>query len=468
MASRLQGRFGRLARVPLAIAAAAGWGSTQGDGAPRPPSIVVILCDDLGYGDLGCFGHPTIRTPHLDRLAHEGQRWTSFYAAAPMCTPSRAGLLTGRWPIRSGMCSSRRRVLVPTSAGGLPPEEVTIAEALRERGYATACFGKWHLGHGASHRPLAQGFDQFFGTMHSNDMGRTEDAPKGLHAFRDPREVYWRVPLYRDDAMLEPAVEQATLTQRCTDEAVAFVRGAGDRPFFLYVPYHMPHAPQFSAPPFAGRSRRGRYGDAVEEIDASVGRLVAALDQAGRAASTLLVFTSDNGPWRADPEVGGDVGPLRGGKGEVFEGGLRVPTIFWGPGLVRPDTVLDLGSALDLFPTVCGLAGVAPPDERALDGFDLGPVLRGDGASARRHVFYYAGTELCAVRAGAFKAIFVTRATVPAGRASHDPPLLYCLDRDPGERQDVAARHPREVLDLRARWVQQRAIASAPSQLEVR
>jgi arylsulfatase A len=442
-----------------------------GAAGDRPPNVILIFTDDQGYGDLGSYGHPTLRTPHLDRMAAEGQRWTSFYVAASVCTPSRAGLLTGRLPVRTGMTSDHltgRRVLFPDSAGGLPAGEITIAEVLRARGYATAAVGKWHLGHLPQHLPTTQGFDSYYGIPYSNDMDATgTDLPAAERRRRlmDPRVEYWNVPLMRNADVVERPADQHTLTRRYTDEAIAFVRANRDRPFFLYLAHSMPHMPLFRTPPFAGRSVRGLYGDVIEELDAETGRLLDTLRELRLDGNTLVVFTSDNGPWALFDEQGGSAGPLRGAKGGTFEGGMRVPAIFWWPGTIQPGVVLGMGSTLDLLPTVAALAGAQVPTDRVLDGYDLRPVLHrtapvkgdagqdqagaGDARGPRKTMFFYRGSTLYAVRHGSFKAHLITRPEYTGGPSEHDPWLLYNLDHDPSERYDVASRHPQVLAEMR-------------------
>jgi arylsulfatase A len=423
--------------------------------APRPPNFVIIFCDDLGYGDLGSFGHPTIRTPNLDRMAAEGQRWTSFYACDSVCTPSRAGLLTGRLPVRSGMTSDAngRRVLFPDSAGGLPADEITIAELLKPRGYATAHIGKWHLGHLPQYLPTRQGFDSYFGIPYSNDMdwaGGNVAPEERRRMMMNPQIEYWNVPLLRNETVIERPAQQTTLTQRYTEEAVKFIKANSQRPFFLYLAHTMPHMPLFSSKEFAKTSPRGLYGDVVEELDWSVGRVLDTLRQMRLDRRTVVVFTSDNGPWAIFNEQGGSAGLLRGAKGGTFEGGMREPTIFWGPGLVAPRVVAELGSTLDLLPTLCALAGVKTPTDRVLDGYDLTPALRGKGHSPRQTMFYHRGTKLYALRHGAFKAHFFTRSEYGTdSEVAHDPPLLYNLDHDPAEKFDVAKQYPEVAAELR-------------------
>jgi arylsulfatase A-like enzyme len=419
------------------------------DKAQSKPNFIIVFCDDLGYGDLGCYGHPTIRTPNLDRMAAEGQRWTDFYVGASVCTPSRAALLTGRLPIRSGMCNSDRRVLFPDSAGGLPQGEVTIAQALKGEGYASACIGKWHLGHLPQYLPTNNGFDYYFGLPYSNDMDRV-GGPQGRAAFRDPKIEYWNVPLMRNEQIIERPADQNTLTKRYTEEAVRFIERNKDRPFFLYLAQTMVHVPLFVSDKFRGKSPRGLYGDAVEEIDGSVGRIIETLRREGLAQNTLVVFTSDNGPWLTYDQHGGSAGLLREGKGCTYEGGMREPCLMWWPGTIQPAVIQDLGATMDLYTTIVKLAGGEPPTDRVVDGLDLRPVLFGTGPSPRDTVFYYRGTELYAVRKGPYKAHFVTQSAYGNDKpVPHDPPLLYHLGNDPSEKYDIAKDHPEAIAEIR-------------------
>lgn len=448
--------------TPLDVAS----GQSLSDG--RPPNFVILFADDLGYGDLGCYGHPTIRTPHLDRMAREGLRLTQFYSAAEVCTPSRAALLTGRLPPRNGMCGRQRRVLFPNSRGGLPAEERTLAELLKEKGYATACIGKWHLGHLPAYLPTQHGFDMYFGVPYSNDMDRVRSAPMGRAALLAPRIEYWNIPLMRDTQIIERPADQHTLTQRYAEEAVRFIRQHKDRPFFVYVPFTMPHVPLFASSSFAGHSRRGLFGDVVEELDAAVGRILDCLREEGLGNRTLVVFTSDNGPWLIQNEQGGSAGLLRDGKGSTWEGGMREPAIFWQPGTVPAGMVsAELASTLDLLPTLCKLAGVEPPSDRPLDGYDIRSVLTG-GASPRREMFYYRAYELMAVRLGPWKAHFLTQTGYGQPEpVRHDPPLLFHLEIDPSERFNVAEQHPEVLAEIKALVEKHRAgMQPAPSQLD--
>ena len=411
--------------------------------AAAKPNVVIIFCDDLGYGDLGCYGSPTIRTPHLDRMAAEGLRFTDFYAAAEVCTPSRAALLTGRYAFRSGMAGGGRRVLFPNSKGGLPPAEITLAETLKGAGYATAHIGKWHLGIHEGSRPLDQGFERSFGLPYSNDMDGRADLPRGAAASPEPPHDGWNVPLLRDGKVVEQPADQTTLTRRYTEEAVRFIAEKKGGPFFLYFAHTFPHVPMFASPAFKGKSRAGIYGDAVEEIDWSVGEVLAALRKEGVAENTLVFFTSDNGPWLTMGNQGGSAGLLREGKGSTWEGGMRVPGIAWMPGRVKPGVTNELAHAMDLLPTALALAGAPPPQGVTLDGTDLAPLLFERKALPPRPFFYYRGNQLFACRLGEWKAHFQTQGGYGQPKAeSHEPPLLFDLGRDPSEKRNVAAQHP--------------------------
>ncbi|MBI4602964.1 MAG: sulfatase [Planctomycetes bacterium] len=441
----------------VTILAAALPGAADGQQA-RPPSFVILLADDLGYGDLGCYGHPTIRTPSLDRMAAEGARFTQFYCAAPVCTPSRAALLTGRLPVRSGMCSEKRRVLFPDSADGLPDDEVTLAEALKTKGYATACIGKWHLGHLPRFLPARHGFDRYFGLPYSNDM---HNVGRG-----DPP-----VPLLRGDEVIEQPARQEALTSRYTEEALRFIGENRDRPFFLYVAYTFPHVPLHASARFNGKSPRGLYGDVVEELDASVGEILGALREPGLAGRTLVVFSSDNGPWLTQGLAGGSAGLLREGKGSTWEGGMRVPGIAWWPGKVSAGRLItNVVSSLDVFPTFLTLAGIEPPRDRAIDGREVSALLLGTAAPPEAPFFYYRDETLMAVRKGPWKAHVLTRPGYGAAEPKrHDPPLLFQLERDPSEVHDVAKQHPEVVRDLLGEVERHRAgLRAPPSRLEAR
>lgn len=417
------------------------------------PNIVVIFCDDLGWGDLGCFGNPTIRTPHLDRMSQEGQKWTQFYVAAPVCTPSRAALMTGRYPIRNGMTSAKQTVLFPNSGGGLPAREITIAEMLKQVGYSTGIVGKWHLGHLPDYLPTQHGFDSYFGIPYSNDMDKTGGPGYLAEARKDPNFYpnieHYNVPLMRNTEIIERPTDQNTLTQRYTDEAVRFIREKKNRPFFLYLAHSMPHIPLFASDEYRGKSSRGLYGDVVEELDASVGRILDTLRELKLDGNTMVVFSSDNGPWLSFETHGGSAGPLRAGKGTTFEGGQRVPTIFWWPGSIQPRTIQEMGSTLDLMATIAAITGGAPPKDRTLDSYDLSEVLFRGGKSPRQEMFFWTNAQLHAVRVGPWKLHIRAREQVNYGKAVElSSPELYHLERDISERYNVAEKYPEVVERL--------------------
>jgi arylsulfatase A len=434
----------------------------------RPPNFVVIFADDLGYGDLACYGHPTIQTPHLDRMAREGMRFTQFYSAAEVCTPSRAALLTGRLPPRSGMCSSKRRVLFPDSQGGLPADELTVAELLQAKGYATACIGKWHLGHLPPFLPGRHGFDYYFGIPYSNDMDRVATSPKGRQAYFAPKTEYWNVPLIRNTEVIERPADQHTVTRRYAEEAARFIREHKNQPFFVYLPHTMPHTPLFASSQYAKTSRRGLYGDVVEELDQAVGTVLQTLRAENLAENTLVLFTSDNGPWLTQGDQGGSAGLLRDGKGCTWEGGMREPALAWRPGTVPAGSICrELASTLDLLPTLCAQAGAAPPSDRPLDGYDVTPALVG-GKSPRNEMFYYRAYDLMAVRLGPWKAHFRTQTGYGQPQPEpHSPPLLFHLEVDPGENFNVAAQHPEVLAEIAALVEKHQAgMQPAPTQIE--
>jgi arylsulfatase A-like enzyme len=457
------------------------WAATVA--AARPLNFVILLADDLGWGDLSCQGSATIATPRLDGLAREGVRFTSAYSAAPFCSPARAALLTGRLPARAGL----PYVLFPTEHHGLPDAEVTLATLLKARGYATACIGKWHLGWSAPFRPGRHGFDEYYGLPHSND---SNEWPVG-EAFIQVMGVE-PLPLIDGERVVEAPVEQASLTRRYTERALAFIRANRDRPFLLYLPHTMPHIPQYAAPEFAGRSRGGLYGDTVEEIDASTGAILDTLRELGLERDTVVFFSSDNGApggrgnaaagAKAGPpktkakaprfpgrSLAGSNGPLRAGKGTTWEGGIRVPLLVRWPGGIPPGRVVDEPvSLLDVFPTCARLAGAPLPTDRVLDGRDLAPWFTADPApdAPPRALIHYFGLQPQAIREGRWKLLL---AGIPAPDPrplslwwEHQPalfsnqhrvlaaPELYDLAADPGETENLAGRHPEVVQRLAA------------------
>jgi len=446
-------------------------GIVNAENTQRPPNFVVIFCDDLGYGDLGCYGHPTIRTPHLDKMAEEGMKLTQFYSASPVCTPSRAALMTGRLPGRNGMCSNSRRVLFPDSKGGLQASEITIATALKKKNYTTACIGKWHLGHLKQYLPLAHGFDEYFGIPYSNDMDRIAAAPRGRASFDKPEVKYFNVPLLRGNDIIQRPADQTTITRRYTEEAVQFITRNKQNPFFLYMPHSMPHIPLFRSPAFADKSRRGLYGDVIEEIDWSVGQVLETLRKEDLASNTLVFFTSDNGPWLIFGTQGGSAGLLRGGKGSTWEGGMREPTLAWQPGKIAAGSVrTDIASTMDIYATIHHLAGVELPTDRTLDSHNLAPVLYNKGKSTREMLYYYRGYKLMAVRDGVWKAHFMTQDGYGQRTPKeHQTPLLFNLEHDPSEKHNVANQHPEVLQRIKQRVeIHRKAFKAAPSQLEIR
>ena len=463
----MQRRFAVCAALLLALA----FGGTTRGQSPSRPNIVVIFADDLGFGDLGAFGAPNVRTPRLDTMAAEGQKWTHFYVQ-PVCSPSRAALLTGRLPIRNGMYGipggAAPKVFRDNAAEGLPAAEVTVAELLKSAGYRTGMVGKWHLGQLPQFLPMRQGFDSWFGLPYSHDMRMTVPRDNGVQtaAYYAPKPEYWDVALMRNDTVIERPVDHRTLTKRYTEEAVRFIATSKGAPFFLYLAHSLPHIPLARSEAFAGRSAGGMYGDVIEEIDWSVGQVLDALRSAGVERNTLVLFTSDNGPWLPFGTHGGSAGPLKEGKGTTWEGGVRTPAIFWWPGTIRPATITGMGSGLDLLATAAALSGAVLPSDRALDSIDLGATLKLAAPSARRELFYYWDSELRAVRQGNYKAHFITSGAYGEGqpRAEHDPPLLYDLSTDPGEHFDIAASHPAVVDDLRKAVATHRrgVVAAAP------
>ncbi len=453
------------------------WGQATKNDESRPPNFIVLFADDLGYGDLSCYGSDTIATPEIDLMAAEGMRLTSFYASAPFCSPSRASILTGRYPLRAGVPA----VLFPHENTGLPPSEITIAEQLKQAGYATLCIGKWHLGTPLPLRPHRQGFDAFYGLPHSNDSEWPPGEPFRAQFSRAP------LPLMSNDAILEAPVYQETLTERYTERAIEFILRNRNRPFFLYLPHTFPHTPLYASERFRGKSQGGLYGDAVETLDWSTGRILDTLRKTGLDENTLVVFTSDNGPSPGGKNSrfgerggGGSAGPLRGHKGQTFEGGMRVPGIFWWPGRIPAGGESGaVTSILDLFPTVCALAGQAPPENVTIDGKDLMPLLSGETGDGPNDLFcYYFGNQLQAVRSGPWK-LFLQIDEFPKKRTQSlwydldesgklferhhrlwPKPELYNLEKDIGETKDVAKDHP----DIVARLTQEAAAFDAALQ----
>lgn len=417
-----------------------------GQGILERPNFVIIFCDDLGYADVGCYGAKGFETPNLDRMAAEGMRFTDFYVAAPSCTPSRAALLTGCYPQRIGLPG----VLNPKDKIGINSREQTLAELLKPLGYATACYGKWHLGHHRQFLPLHHGFDEYFGLPYSNDMWPYHpERPEG----------YPDLPLIEGEEIIEYNPDQTKLTTSYTERAVNFIEKNRDRPFFLYVPHSMPHVPLYVSDKFKGKSGQGIYGDVVMELDWSVGRILSALKRLGLDEKTLVLFTSDNGPWLSYGDNAGSALPLREGKGTTWEGGMREPCIMRWPGRIPAGAVCDeLCTTMDVLPTFARLAGASLPKKR-IDGKDIRPLMSGSpGARSPYEVFYfYENDELQAIRSGKWKLHFPhsyrTLAGGPGGRDGKPVKYrqmrvglqLYDLQNDIGETTNVADKYPEVV-----------------------
>jgi len=408
-------------------------------GKGRPVNFILIFCDDLGYGDVGCFGSTKHRTGNIDRMAAEGMRFTSFYVTSGVCTPSRSSLMTGCYPRRVNMHQSARGewVLFPVAAKGLNPNEITIAEVLKKKGYATGCFGKWHLGDQPEFLPTRQGFDYYFGIPYSNDMGSQQ------------RKQNPPLPLLRNEEVIEAPADQNTLTKRYTEEVVKFITANKEGPFFVYLPHTMPHNPVHSSEAFRGKSANKGYGDCVEEIDWSTGQILACLKKLGIDENTLVVFTSDNG---AASRWGGSNAPLSGFKGSTMEGGMREPCVMRWPGKIPAGTECsELACTIDLLPTFAKLAGTKAPSDRIIDGKDIRDLMTGGKKAKSPHeaFYYYFRDQLQAVRSGKWK-LHLARTTKPRGnkKAQEVPAKLYDLEADVAEKNNLADKRPEIVKRL--------------------
>jgi arylsulfatase A len=436
------GKFVQISIWNIAVLCCALFASTA---IAKTPNIVLIFTDDQGYQDIGCFGAPKIRTPNLDKMALEGMRFTDFYSANSVCSPSRAALLTGCYPTRVNIPG----VLFPRHDIGLNPSEITIADMLKDEGYATACIGKWHLGHHAKFLPTSQGFDQYYGIPYSNDMTIDTTMPladdvvlrEGITADKIKSEKpkkNW-VPLLRNEQVIEYPCDQSTLTQRYTQEAIQFIEDNQEQPFFLYMPHTLPHIPLAASPKFKGSSPAGFYGDTIEEIDWSVGEVLNTLKRLKLDANTLVIFTTDNGPWNLKNGHGGSALPLRGYKFQTYEGGMRVPCIMRWPGKIPAGTEnSELASTIDLLPTFARITGATVPTDRVIDGMDILPLMlgRSDARSPHKSFYYYRGRKLESMRQGNWKLRF------------NNEIELYHLGRDISETENLAAKNPQRVKSM--------------------
>ncbi|MEO8351492.1 MAG: sulfatase [Chthoniobacteraceae bacterium] len=432
--------------------------------AAEAPNIVIIFTDDQGYADVGSFGAKGFFTPNLDRLAKEGRRFTDFHVAQPVCSASRAALLTGCYSNRVGIHGA----LGPKSRIGLNPDEMTLAELVKQKGYATAMFGKWHLGDAPQFLPIHQGFDEYLGLPYSNDMWpHHPEAKPG---------TYPPLPMIEDDRVINANVtpdDQSQLTTTYTERAVDFIERKAGQPFFLYVAHSMPHVPLFVSDKFRGKTERGLYGDVIAEIDWSVGQIMEALERKGVAGNTLLIFTSDNGPWLSYGEHAGSAEPLREGKGTTWEGGTREPTIMRWPGKIPADSECqEMLMTIDLFPTIAKLIGAQLPEHK-IDGLDVWPLIAGEPGAKNPHdayFFYYQNNQLQAVRSGSWKLLLPhtyrtlgdqpkAKDGIPAKyrQIKLTEPELYDLHSDISETKNVAAEHPEIVRRLEGFAEQARA-----------
>ncbi|MFV2067173.1 MAG: sulfatase [Pirellulales bacterium] len=450
-----------IAAAYLFLCVGAAW--VAAEATDRPPNIVIVFIDDMGYADIGPFGATGYATPNLDRMAQQGMKFTDFDVSSAVCSASRSALLTGCYHRRIGIAGA----LGPRATHGINANEVTLAEICKQKGYATACFGKWHLGHHPKFLPLQHGFDEYFGLPYSNDMWPSHPA----FAHLSPKIVKRKrgfpdLPLIEGDRVVNPKVgpdDQAQLTTWYTERAVDFIDRNKDRPFFLYVPHSMVHVPLFVSDKFKGKSTRGLFGDVVMEIDWSVGQILGAIERNGIDKQTLVIFTSDNGPWLSYGDHAGSAGPLREGKGTMFEGGCREPTLMRWPGRIPEGTTCDeLASTIDLLPTVAALLGADLPRHK-IDGLDIRPLMFAEsGARSPHEAFYcyYAGGQLQAVRDRRWKLHFPHRYRTldgkPGGTGGTPVPYqqakiglaLFDLKHDVGEMKDVASEHSDVVARL--------------------
>ena len=446
--------------VPVIILAALSLVAKAAD----KPNFIIIFTDDQGYGDLGCFGSTKIKTPHIDRLAKEGRRFTNFMVASPVCTPSRAALLTGCYPKRIGM---HQHVLFPSSTKGLNPTEHTIADHLKGQGYATACFGKWHLGHHPETLPQSNGFDTYFGIPYSNDMNHPDNKgkPKGGWAgmdalWKDPESTLtkWKTPLMENEKIVEIPVDQRTVTRRYTDKSIEFIKknAEADKPFFLYLPHSMPHIPLYVPEDVRDPNPLNAYTNVIEHIDAEVGRIADLLRELKLSDNTYLIFTTDNGPWLPFKHHGGSAGPLRDGKGSTFEGGQRVPCVMWAPGKIPAGTTCDqLCGTIDLLPTIASLTKTPLPSDKKIDGLDISKLLTTDDKTPRNEFVYYTSRgDIQGLRQGKHKLLVNEPRNKKRNPRAKTEVMLFDLEADLGEKNNLAESKPEVVAKLKARMLE--------------
>jgi arylsulfatase A len=424
--------------------------------AAEKQNFIIIFTDDQGYNDLGCFGSETIDTPNIDRLAAEGRTYRSFYSACSVCSPSRAALLTGCYPKRVGM---HKHVLFPKSDYGLNPAEYTIADHLKSQGYATACVGKWHLGHHAEILPRANGFDSYFGIPYSNDMNHPDNKGKPglssdeLWADQETCITKWKTPLFENEEIIELPVDQRTITRRYTDRAIEFISANKDQPFFLYLPHSMPHIPLYVPEDVYDSNPGHAYKCVIEHIDAEVGRLVDTVRSLGLSDHTYVIYTSDNGPWLRFKNHGGSAEPLRDGKGTTFEGGQRVPCVMWGPGRIPAGTSSDaFTSTIDLLPTIAALSGKPLPTNNKIDGKDISATFQSDESPRNEFVFYSANGILEGIRVGDWKYL-EKRPRRRGGQEGAAERFLFNLADDIGEHNNLVQERPDSAKRLQERMV---------------
>lgn len=427
-------------------------------GKPDKPNVILIFADDQGYGDLSCFGSKTIKTPHIDRIAKEGRKFTSFMVASPVCTPSRAALMTGCYPKRVGM---HQHVLFPSSTKGLNPSEYTIADHFKSLGYSTACFGKWHLGHHKEVLPTSNGFDTYFGIPYSNDMNHPDNKgkPKGgadgmdiLWADPESTLTKWKTPLFEDEKIVELPVDQRTITRRCTQKTVDFIQAKKDSPFFIYVPYSMPHIPLYVPDEIRDPNPKNAYINTIEHIDSEVGRILTTLDDLKLSGKTYVIYTTDNGPWLSFRHHGGSAGSLREGKGTTFEGGQRVPCVMRGPDIPADTVCPDLIGTIDLLPTFAAITGSQLPKGKKIDGLNAINLLTGKGKSKRNEFIHYTSRgEVEGIRQGNWKLLIKKKRGKSVGKKDI---LLFDLEKDLEEKNNLATQHPVIVTKLQSRMEQ--------------